>query len=59
MKKKAADRKQILVRVSQQLGEGPASGDPLQAAFAEVVNLIEEARRRASKAVDTELVGLY
>ena len=32
---------------------------PLEAAFAEVVGLIEQARQRAYQAVNTELVGLY
>ncbi len=32
---------------------------PLEAAFAEVVGLIREARTRAYQAVNTELVGLY
>ena len=59
MKKKATDGKQIVATVSQQLSERPVAGDPLQAAFAEVVSLIEQARRRAFQAVDTELVGLY
>ena len=32
---------------------------PLEASFAEVVGLIEQARQRAYKAVNTEVVGLY
>jgi predicted nuclease of restriction endonuclease-like (RecB) superfamily len=32
---------------------------PLEASFAEVVGLIEQARQRAYQAVNTELVGLY
>jgi predicted nuclease of restriction endonuclease-like (RecB) superfamily len=32
---------------------------PVEAAFAEVVNLIEQARQRAYQAVNTELVQLY
>ena len=32
---------------------------PVEAAFAEVVGLIEQARQRAYQAVNTELVGLY
>lgn len=51
--------KKMVATASQQLSEGPVAGDPVQAAFAEVVDLIEQARRRASQAVDTELVGLY
>ena len=42
---------------------GPArlqgSASPVEAAFAEVVGLIEQARQRAYQAVNTELVGLY
>jgi predicted nuclease of restriction endonuclease-like (RecB) superfamily len=36
-----------------------AAALPLEAAFAEVVGLIREARTRAYQAVNTELVGLY
>ncbi|MCX6546395.1 MAG: PDDEXK nuclease domain-containing protein [Acidobacteria bacterium] len=32
---------------------------PIESSFAEVVSLIEQARRRAYQAVNTELVGLY
>jgi hypothetical protein len=35
------------------------ASQPLEASFAEVVNLIEQARKRAYQAVNTELVGLY
>lgn len=34
-------------------------GDPVEAAFAQVVGLIEQARQRAYQAVNTELVALY
>ena len=36
-----------------------AAPPSLEASFAEVVSLIEQARRRADQAVNTELVGLY
>lgn len=36
-----------------------AGSEPVEAAFAEVVGLIEQARQRAYQAVNTELVGLY
>ncbi len=36
-----------------------AAVSPLEAAFAEVVSLIEQARKRAYQAVNTELVNLY
>ena len=36
-----------------------AGPEPVEAAFAEVVGLIEQARQRAYQAVNTELVGLY
>lgn len=36
-----------------------APAEPIQAAFAEVVSLIEQARQRAYQAVNTELVSLY
>ena len=36
-----------------------APAEPIQAAFAEVVSLIEQARKRAYQAGNTELVGLY
>lgn len=35
------------------------AADPVEASFAEVVGLIEQARQRAFQAVDSELVGLY
>jgi predicted nuclease of restriction endonuclease-like (RecB) superfamily len=35
------------------------AAEPVEAAFAEVVGLIEQARQRAYQAVDSELVGLY
>ena len=47
---------------------GPSAGqdmvqsgavEPIETSFAEVVSLIEQARRRAYQAVNTELVGLY
>ena len=37
----------------------PSTADAVEAAFAEVVSLIEQARQRAYRAVDNELVGLY
>ena len=37
----------------------PPAGAPIEAAFAEVVDLIEQARRRAYQAMNTEVVGLY
>ena len=37
----------------------PPAGAPIEAAFAEVVDMIEQARRRAYQAVNTEVVGLY
>ena len=37
----------------------PATAEPVEVAFAEVVGLIEQARQRAYQAVDSELVGLY
>ena len=36
-----------------------AGSEPVEAAFAEVVGLIEQVRQRAYQAVNTELVGLY
>ena len=33
--------------------------DPIEASFAEVVSLVEQARKRAYEAVGHELVGLY
>jgi hypothetical protein len=36
-----------------------APTEPIQASCAEVVSLIEQARNRAYRAVNTELVGLY
>src|SRR2546427_597107 len=36
-----------------------ARATPVESSFAEVVRLIEGARRRAYQAVNTELVGLY
>ncbi len=33
--------------------------DPIEASFAEVVSLVEQARKRACEAVGQELVGLY
>ena len=36
-----------------------AIGQPIQASFTEVVTLIEQSRKRAYQAVNTELVGLY
>jgi predicted nuclease of restriction endonuclease-like (RecB) superfamily len=36
-----------------------ATGKPLQASFEEVVGLIEQARARSYRAVNSELVGLY
>jgi len=36
-----------------------APAEPIQASFAQVVSLIEQARKRAYQAVNTELVGLY
>ena len=36
-----------------------AGSEPVEAAFAEVVGLIEQARQRAYQAVNTELVDLY
>ena len=36
-----------------------AGSEPIEAAFAEVVGLIEQARQRAYQAVNTELFGLY
>jgi len=40
-------------------GSPRVSVAPLEVSFAEVVSLIEQARRRADQAVNTELVGLY
>jgi predicted nuclease of restriction endonuclease-like (RecB) superfamily len=37
----------------------PGTAEPIEAAFAEVVSLIQQARQRAYQAVNTELVGLY
>jgi predicted nuclease of restriction endonuclease-like (RecB) superfamily len=37
----------------------PDAAEPVESSFAEVVDLIEQARRRAYQAVDSELVGLY
>ena len=37
----------------------PSDADQVEAAFAEVVGLIEQARQRAYQAVNSELVGLY
>ena len=37
----------------------PDAIEPVQADFAEIVALIEQARKRAYQAVDSELVGLY
>ena len=36
-----------------------AGSEPVEAAFVEVVRLIEQARQRAYQAVNTELVGMY
>jgi predicted nuclease of restriction endonuclease-like (RecB) superfamily len=37
----------------------PVDASPIEASFAEVVRLIEQARQRAYQAVNSELVGLY
>lgn len=53
MKKKSATTRSKAAVVKR------AAAEPIQASFAEVVTLIEQARSRAYQAVNTELVGLY
>lgn len=59
MKKKVAAGKKTLATVPQESSGEAGANARMEAAFAEVVRLIEQARQRAYQAVNTELVGLY
>ncbi len=57
--KKSGAQPRQLATATQAPSEESKTDSPLAATFAEVVHLIEQARQRAYRAVDTELVRLY